>query len=659
MLGPHSAITLLDDAGQRVAGIGGGRRDRQLRRRPAPGDDLADAVPRRHRRSRIRRGRAAPHRRADPRHAGGLTGRDRRAGRVVCPRRPARQQRADRDLLHRAGRARDPPRRPARRRPARSGGRPGRRAARRVRPRPADAPAGRGGVRPGAVRPAVGEPRPPPPACRPTRPIGLAILGADTLRLGHVLLRRRGGAAFSPGDLACIRALVAAAQSGVGHAAAMQTYGGELQRLRARTGGLPPRAPRRCRSRWPRRRSCWTPDWHITAANRRAAVLFGEHADDLVGRMLWEAFPDLVATPFEAAVPPRAGTTGTRPRRSSTGCAAAPGWRRGPIRATPAWRSICATSAARPTAQDQQRLAAKMEAIGRLTGGIAHDFNNLLTVVLGNIETLELELPEHGPGATDIREMHDQIRRAAETAAELTRQLLAFARRQPLSPADTDIGRLLHGLDGLLRHTLGASLPAGAAQPGRAVARPHRPAAAGKRHPAGRHQCPRGDAAGRSPDRRGGQSDGAQTGCRCVRRDPARQLRRGLRSPTPAAAFPARPWKNCSIRSSPPSRPVAAAAPASACPRSTASSASRAATSASTSEPGRGTTVRLYIPALGAAPAAARRRRARRGVRRCPAAARPSWSWRTRRWYGTTPPACSAISATPSTPRWTGATPWA
>jgi signal transduction histidine kinase len=66
---------------------------------------------------------------------------------------------------------------------------------------------------------------------------------------------------------------------------------------------------------------------------------------------------------------------------------------------------------------------AKTEAIGRPTRGIAHDFNNLLTVILGNIEILDLELPETG----DIRDMHDEIRRAAQTASGLTRQLLALS----------------------------------------------------------------------------------------------------------------------------------------------------------------------------------------------------------------------------------------
>jgi signal transduction histidine kinase len=86
---------------------------------------------------------------------------------------------------------------------------------------------------------------------------------------------------------------------------------------------------------------------------------------------------------------------------------------------------------------DKLRQSAKMEALGRLTGGIAHDFNNLLTVILGNIEALELE-PETG----DIQDMHYQIRCSAQKAAELTRQLLSFTRRQSLSPTDVEIGPL-------------------------------------------------------------------------------------------------------------------------------------------------------------------------------------------------------------------------
>jgi PAS domain S-box-containing protein len=99
----------------------------------------------------------------------------------------------------------------------------------------------------------------------------------------------------------------------------------------------------------------------------------------------------------------------------------------------------------------QLRQAQKMEAIGQLTGGIAHDFNNLLTVVLGNAELLAESL-KHDP---DSKELAGMIARAAERGSELTRSLLAFARKQALEPKATDVNRLVSGMKGLLRRTLG------------------------------------------------------------------------------------------------------------------------------------------------------------------------------------------------------------
>jgi PAS domain S-box-containing protein len=103
------------------------------------------------------------------------------------------------------------------------------------------------------------------------------------------------------------------------------------------------------------------------------------------------------------------------------------------------------------SAQAELQQAQKMEAIGRLTGGVAHDFNNLLTVVLGNAELLA-ESP-----SLDASQRADaaQIVTVAERAADLTRQLLAFARRQPLQPQQIDLNRLVGGMEGLLRRTLG------------------------------------------------------------------------------------------------------------------------------------------------------------------------------------------------------------
>jgi signal transduction histidine kinase len=93
----------------------------------------------------------------------------------------------------------------------------------------------------------------------------------------------------------------------------------------------------------------------------------------------------------------------------------------------------------------------KMEAVGQLTGGVAHDFNNLLTVIIGTTEFLADKLAAQ----PELRELADSTMKAAERGAELTRNLLAFARRQPLEPKTVDVNRQLLGMEDLLRRTLG------------------------------------------------------------------------------------------------------------------------------------------------------------------------------------------------------------
>jgi PAS domain S-box-containing protein len=105
-------------------------------------------------------------------------------------------------------------------------------------------------------------------------------------------------------------------------------------------------------------------------------------------------------------------------------------------------------------AEMQLRQAQKMEAIGQLTGGIAHDLNNLLTVILGNIERAALLTTE----PVRLGQALAGAQRGADRAAALTSQLLAFARRQPLEPRVVDVGRLLTRLSDLLRRTLGEAI---------------------------------------------------------------------------------------------------------------------------------------------------------------------------------------------------------
>jgi PAS domain S-box-containing protein len=108
----------------------------------------------------------------------------------------------------------------------------------------------------------------------------------------------------------------------------------------------------------------------------------------------------------------------------------------------------------RKTLERQFAQAQKMEAVGQLTGGVAHDFNNLLTIILGNLDLLQGEAPLDSRG----REMLDQAIRASLRGAELTRQLLAFSRRQSLESKVISLKELIRGTIDLLRRTLGEQI---------------------------------------------------------------------------------------------------------------------------------------------------------------------------------------------------------
>jgi two-component system cell cycle sensor histidine kinase/response regulator CckA len=100
--------------------------------------------------------------------------------------------------------------------------------------------------------------------------------------------------------------------------------------------------------------------------------------------------------------------------------------------------------------EDQLRQSQKMEAVGQLAGGVAHDFNNLLTAILGYCSLMLDEVPQEDPLRQDLME----IQAAGERAAALTRQLLAFSRRQMLQPQVVDINTLITQLEKLLRRLI-------------------------------------------------------------------------------------------------------------------------------------------------------------------------------------------------------------
>jgi signal transduction histidine kinase/ActR/RegA family two-component response regulator len=112
--------------------------------------------------------------------------------------------------------------------------------------------------------------------------------------------------------------------------------------------------------------------------------------------------------------------------------------------------AVIADRTERNRLEDRLRQSQKMEAVGKLAGGIAHDFNNLLTAITGYTDLLYLRLP----GDIGKRELNE-IRKASDRAASLTRQLLAFSRQQVLQPKVIDVNEVVGNLSGMLGRLIG------------------------------------------------------------------------------------------------------------------------------------------------------------------------------------------------------------
>jgi two-component system, cell cycle sensor histidine kinase and response regulator CckA len=127
------------------------------------------------------------------------------------------------------------------------------------------------------------------------------------------------------------------------------------------------------------------------------------------------------------------------------------------VRLGPAVRSALALAGSQARARSleaQLALSQRMEAVGRLAGGVAHDFNNILTAISGYADLLLTDLPEGDNRRRDVEEIHQ----AAQRAASLTQQLLAFSRRQVLQPKVVDLNALVRDVEKMLRRLIGEDI---------------------------------------------------------------------------------------------------------------------------------------------------------------------------------------------------------
>lgn len=201
----------------------------------------------------------------------------------------------------------------------------------------------------------------------------------------------------------------------------------------------------------------------FTEVNEPGSAMFGYAPDELIGADLRTISSG--AEPFteaEAAVWIDKAEAAGSPQRFDWHCKRKDGelfWAEMSIQVAPIGGHKVALSVVRDLTErqaieEQLRQAQKIEAIGQLTGGIAHDFNNLLGVIIGNLDLLR----ESHPQDEELSELSGDALDAALRGAELTRRLLAFARRQPLHPQVIDLTDLVGGTMRLLRRVLGENI---------------------------------------------------------------------------------------------------------------------------------------------------------------------------------------------------------
>lgn len=187
--------------------------------------------------------------------------------------------------------------------------------------------------------------------------------------------------------------------------------------------------------------------------NRRAEQLLQRDRHQLLGHNLWAEFPAAVGTLFQQQYDKALQTGQAAEFRAYY--APFNQWFEVQIYPLNRGMAVYGQDISDRVAQEERLCQTqRLEAIGQLAGGMAHDFNNLLTVIMGNADLLHDQLGQ----APQLRSLAAVIETAADQGADLTQRLLAFARRQALVPKPVDLNRFLMAMDGQLRHTLGSAI---------------------------------------------------------------------------------------------------------------------------------------------------------------------------------------------------------
>jgi PAS domain S-box-containing protein len=192
----------------------------------------------------------------------------------------------------------------------------------------------------------------------------------------------------------------------------------------------------------------------IQLANQQSMTLFGYGREELLGHRVQELLPG--AMDSEPVLPATFPTDRRISALRQDGTRFPVELRLSPRQTTNGRLRIVSIRDVtdRDQLEMQLRQSQRMDTVGRLAGGIAHDFNNLITIVNGTAELAVVELAAGDP----MREEFDAIRTAGEKAAALTRQLLAFGRKQILDPTLVDVGVVVQKLEPMFRRLIGAHI---------------------------------------------------------------------------------------------------------------------------------------------------------------------------------------------------------